>query len=365
MPETNIENTVVTDLTNAITDFSVDQETTDAPGYEEDFTYQNENWSKQLGYYKKIPELRASIDAIANWTVGNGYEADEITTLILDRVKGNGKDIFNTILENQRRVAEIAGDSFAEIITNDENILINLKPLDPSTIRVHFNSKGQIKKYVQTTKVKGKSKEHTFKVGEIFHLSRNRTADEAHGISVVDSVEEIILMRNEAMTDWKKVLHRNVVPLRIIEIDSDDNTKIASMKADYQEAISKGEVLIIPKGNVEIKDGGIAPNATLNPLPWIEQLNSYYYQAVGVPDIIVGGSRALTEASAKIALLAYERTIRANQLDVEEQVLSQLNLEIKLQFPVSLMNELLSSVQPQKEQAVESNDLTTEVEGRK
>ena len=40
-------------------------------------------------------------------------------------------------------------------------------------------------------------------------------ADEAHGTSVVDAVEDIILGRNEMMTDWRRILHRNVEPLFI------------------------------------------------------------------------------------------------------------------------------------------------------
>jgi hypothetical protein len=56
----------------------------------------------------------------------------------------------------------------------------------------------------------------------------------------------------------------------------------------------------------------------------------------------VGGSQEMTEASAKIAYLAFEQTIEEEQLYIEEQILSQLNLEIELSFPATLQNELLS-----------------------
>ena len=61
-------------------------------------------------YLKTIPELQATIDAKATWTVGKGYTADPITTLILDRINGWGKDTFNTILENIIRTYNIGGD---------------------------------------------------------------------------------------------------------------------------------------------------------------------------------------------------------------------------------------------------------------
>jgi hypothetical protein len=50
----------------------------------------------------------------------------------------------------------------------------------------------------------------------------------------------------------------------------------------------------------------------------------------------------MTEATAKIAYLAFEQTIEEEQLYIEEQILSQLNLEIELEFPASLENEMLS-----------------------
>src|SRR3990167_3472411 len=96
----------------------------------------NSNWSQYLGYYKTIPELRAAIDAKATWTVGKGFTADPETTLILDLIKGFGKDTFNTILENMIRTYLIGGDAFCEIIRDDEANLINLKPLDPGSIRI-------------------------------------------------------------------------------------------------------------------------------------------------------------------------------------------------------------------------------------
>ncbi|KKK54497.1 hypothetical protein LCGC14_3084130, partial [marine sediment metagenome] len=39
--------------------------------------------------------------------VGKGYQADEETTMLLDTIKGNGKDTFNSILENNIRTYHI------------------------------------------------------------------------------------------------------------------------------------------------------------------------------------------------------------------------------------------------------------------
>ena len=338
MAETKISSTTYGDLTNTQSDYSVDPVNTDGTTGSDETEWINEKWAEYLGYYKAIPELQTAIDAKATWTVGKGFQSNEITKLKLMTIKGFGKDTFNTLLENLIRTYHIGGDSFAEIIRDDKGELINLKPLDPSKIKIIANKKGLIKRYEQID-VGTKRK---FKPEEILHFSRNRVADEIHGVSLIAAVEQIILMRNEAMSDWKTVMHRNVAPVRIWHLDTDDTGEIATFKASVESGISNQENIYIPMGAVEVTQANVAPNSSLNPLQWIDKLNQYFFQACGVPNIIVGGSSEFTEATAKIAYLAFEQTIEEEQLYIEEQILAQLNLEIELEFPASLENELLS-----------------------
>ena len=100
--------------------------------------------------------------------------------------------------------------------------------------------------------------------------------------------------------------------------------------------------MYIPKGAVVPELITTAGNSTLNPLPWIEVLNDYFYETVGTPKIIVGNSKAFTEASAKIAYLTFQQVVEEEQLYIEQEILKQLNIEIELEFPASLENELLS-----------------------
>ena len=330
-------------LSNTGTSYSVAPVTTDAATDQKETEWTNVNFTQYLGYYKSIPELTAAINAKARWTVGKGFKSNEITQMLLMSIKGFGKDSFNSILENAIRTYHIGGDSFAEIIRNDEGYLINLKPLDPSAIKIIANRKGLIKRYEQFVKVDKKTITLTkFEPEEILHLSRNRVADEIHGVSIVAEVENIILMRNEAMADMKTLMHRYVKPRIVYKLDTDNTAKIAEFKVKADAANDKGENLYIPMGAVEHEVLAIPTNSTLNPLPWINSLNQYFFQACGVPQIVVGGSQEMTEATAKIAYLAFEQTIEEEQLYLEEQILSQLNLEIELEFPASLENELIS-----------------------
>jgi len=369
MPDTAIGNAEIAALSNAITDYSVDPISTDGIEDQEETTWQMTEWSQNFGYYKTIPELQTAVDAKANWTLGAGFTAEPMTELLLSGISGFGKDSFNSLLTNMIRTYTVGGDSYAEVIRDEDGVITNLKPLDPSSIVIVAGKNGRLKRYEQVSKVKGKTNKK-FKVEDIFHLSRKRIADEIHGISVVPSVEWIILARNEAMSDWKTVLHRNVYPLWIFHLDTDDPTEIAAFKGKQDAARASGENMYVPKGAVVPELVTTAANASLNPLTWINQLNDYFFQAVNVPQIIIGNAKEFTDASGKIVYLSYEQSVKGEQLYIEEQCLSQLSIEIQLTFPASLQNELVSDTpameleeEPQ-ESAVQPNDVTSELEGK-
>ncbi len=339
MPETRIDAAVSS--TSQHEDFSVGSQQTGGPTGQEDFEWMNTKFTSWLGYYRTIPELTSVIDAKATWTVGKGVIADETTIMLLDTIKGRGKDTFNTIIENCVRTYHIGGDSFCEIVRDDEENLINLKVLDPSTIKIITNKEGIIKRYEQMNKITKKTIEK-WQPEEIFHLARNVVADNIHGVSIVERLVEIILMKNEAMADDKIISHRFAYPQWIFHLDTDDETEIATFKKKHDAARSHGENMYIPKDVVVPELVAVAPNATINLQPRIDNLDSKFYEAAQVPKIIVGGVGGITEAAVKIAYLAWEQTIREEQLFINEQVLSQLNLLIELEFPASLENELIS-----------------------
>jgi len=335
-----------------ITEYSVDGVNTDSANGREETEYMIQNAAQYLGYYKKIPELKMAIDAKATWTVGKGYVADELTSLVLGTIRGNGKDSFNSILRNLIREYHIYGDAFAEIIRNEDGKLVNIKPLDPSTIKIIANKSGLIIRYEQVCK---NSKTIKFKPEQILHLSRERIADEMHGISIVEACEWIILARNEAMADYKRLLHRNIYPVRIWRLDTDDPSKINVFKAKVAASKDEGEDIFIPKDAVDTDLASLPENSSVSPLSWIQQLNQYFYQAVSVPQIIIGGSQELTQTAAQIAYLAFEQVIEEEQLYIEEQMLNQLNLEIELEFPASLQNNLLSDIDKDGSQEQQMN----------
>ena len=114
MPEQRIDSASASDLKNVVDDFSVASASTDATAGTGEYRWINREWEEQFGYYTddKIPEITALIDAKSTWTVGKGFIADEVTTMLLDTIKGIGIDSFNTLLENAMRTMLIGGDFF-------------------------------------------------------------------------------------------------------------------------------------------------------------------------------------------------------------------------------------------------------------
>lgn len=360
MPDTKIDSAVASDLTNVIKDFTVSSETTDGPQDQKETIWFDNRWNEYFGYYtdEKIPEVTAVIDAKSTWTVGKGTKADEETTIILDTIKGNGFDTFNTILENAMRTMLIGGNFYAEKIFDDEENLINLKPLNPSVMRHHANREGIITGFSQMSEITKKFGKK-MDADKIFFLQRNRVADEIHGRGIIQKLKLIMDMKNEAMKDQKTSMHRYVVPRWIIKLDTDDTTEISTFKTKMDKANADGENVYIPMGTVEMEPMAMAPNATLNPMQWINYLDNLFYQVAGVPKIVVGGSSEFTEKASSIVYLAFQQSVEEEQLFIEEQVLSQLNLVIELEFPVSLENELLSDEQKdQNPTTVQANETT-------
>lgn len=329
----DLRETTRTDLTTTVEDYSVATQNLDSPQDQDDNFWTNPNFAKNLGYYKTIPELKKAIDNIAIWSVGKGYD-DSQNAVPLSTINGWGEDSFQSIMQNMITMKKISGDAFAEIVRNDKGTLINLKPLNPGNIRIVVGKNGIIKRYDQLNKL-GKVNA-SFKPEEIFHISNDRVGDEIHGVSVVDACLWVINARHEAMTDWRRILHRSTI--RVMYIDSDDTTKLTQVKTQYADAINKGEVMVVPakrggEGGVEFEDLVCPPVS--NFLEWIRYLEGFFYQAVGIPRVIAT-SENFTESNGKVGFLTFEPIYTNEQSNMENDLFNQLGIKITFNRPPSL-----------------------------
>ena len=338
MAELNPSLAGTTNLVNSKT-YAINSQNLDYSSSEEETYWYFTKSAEYFGFYKKIPELKQAVDALALWTAGKGFEPiDPITKVELDFLSGWGEDSFDSILENMLVVKKIIGDSFAEIIRDKEtDKLINLKPISPERVRIVLDSNGLIKRYdVYKNDVwKEMAKE------KILHLCNNRIADEIHGNSVIESCRWVIEARNESMDTYRKILKRHLA-MGIMYIDSDDQSKIDVITSKYKQAIERGEVLVLPKDVAKIEDASISVKDFLS---WISYLENFFYQAFGIPKMILGGSQEFTEASSKIGYLTFEQVYMAEQRKLEQDLWKQLGLNITFKRPVSLKDDVVSSEQ--------------------
>jgi hypothetical protein len=327
MAEFDAERTTTTGMNDLSLDFKVPAETLDQSELSEnkyDFPDAGDNW----GYYKQIPELKKAVDTLAIWVVGKGITTNTRTQKVLERVRGWGEDSYQAIFFNQVVTAKVQGDSFAQIIRDEFGELLNLKPLDPNNMTIVTDKKGIIKRY--ENRVTG-NEPQKLQPKEIFHICNDRVGNEIHGTPIIDACKWVIDARNEAMDTERKVRRRQLA-LGVLKIDSDDATEIAAVTTKYQNAITNGEVLVLPKGVADLEDSAVTPQ---NNLEWIKYLENAFYQAVGIPRVIAS-SQEYSEASSKIGYLTFEPIYTREQVELELDILTQLGLTLKFNRPPSL-----------------------------
>jgi hypothetical protein len=299
------------------------------------------NTAKYLGYYKKYGQLKAALNTLWIYVVGKGFSTSPTARPPLNRIYGVGEDTLQNILWNMGVMSMIAGDSFAEIIRNDKKTLLNLKPISPERMRVVYGKNGLIKRYEQVRWTPdGKAQPYKrFKPEEILHICNDRIGDEQRGTSVIECCQWVIDAIEEARKDYRIVLHRNVCPVRIIEVDTDDTARIRAFKVEYKDAISKGEVLVVPRGTVQFQQDKITIQ---DPLAWIQSLENYFYLAVGIPRVIASPD-ALSEGASKVGYLIFEPIYTFRQVLLEQDLLQQLGLKITFNRPASLQDNIQSN----------------------
>lgn len=353
-----------------VENYSVDAILLDAPeGTEKEFRYQNTNFSVEMGYMETIPELGSTIKAMAKWTVGKGSKGSKKE---LEEIRGWGKDSFNEIIKNCVKIYMASGDSYCEqirektIVDKIKNVgniislgliryapgsgkLLNLKPLNSGKMANIVDGSGMLKRYEYD---QGKEKPQTFQPNQIFHLAWDRIGDQVHGTSIIRRLKVIIDSRNEAMEDMRVVFHRYVKPLWVWQLNTNNQTKIDDFQAKADLVVNTGNNIYIPKGAAEAERVSVPQYSTLDPLPWIEALNQYFYQATNVPDVVLGSAKQTVEASAKVLLFAFEQSVQEHQLFLEEQIKLQLGLEVNFEFPASIADDIA------KDQAKDGKDPT-------
>lgn len=339
MGELSITKATASDLTNRVTDWEVTLMQTDAATGSKEYEYINSSWSKQWGYFNTIAELKSAILLKATWNVGKGYETDVNTSVILDHIRGNGKETFEDILFNLEVCKHIGGDGFAEIMrdkdSDGKDVIINLKVLDPGKMKIIVDGKGKIIRYEQIN-MENKDQPIKLKPEDILHLSNYKLSDQVHGISDIDAVEKIIKADAESFQDLVKLMHRQAKPMILWKLNTDDQTKIDEFVAKMDAATNKGENMYIPsdKDMVSFEIVEAVPSPVI--LSWRNDLRNKFYSTIALPQLVPGTGGQSTESESKVIYLAFQQLVERDQKQIEKQLWNQLNVKIDLIPPATI-----------------------------
>ncbi|KKK65475.1 hypothetical protein LCGC14_2973750, partial [marine sediment metagenome] len=265
---------------------------------------------------------------------------------MLDKIKGNGKDILDTIIANMATQYMICGDAFAEAIRDNQGRLVNLKPLNPGEIRIVANNRGQIIRYEQISNAEaGQDPKilHTWdNINDIFHLSWNRVANEIHGISLIEKNKSQIIKINQARDLMAVIYRRHAIPAIIWEVDTDNTTEMNAFKIKQDNIFKKVENLVVPKGSAEATVLQMQRGSIEEGVVMIKSLTEDLTRGFGVPAVTQGSESGSSEATSKILHLNYQPRGKWHRTFVEKQMKAQLNIEINFEEPPSIDPALMT-----------------------
>lgn len=306
--------------------------------------WQNSEWREQYGAFVNVAEYQNALLMKGIWNTGKGWTSDERTTQMLNRIDGWGKDTFDDIIFNADVMSMAAGDSYAQIIREEGGELINLKPLNPGTIRHVVNTQGRLKAYEQTARTADKKVIKTFKPTEIFHLCFNRMADQTHGISIYNKLKPIIQADEKAFEIMQKIMAFQAVPFIIWKLKTDDDATINAFIEKIRSVREKYGDLFIPDDENLITHEVVQLNPTPIIMGWRDDLRNKFYRALGLPQIVPGGGEKGTGSESRTIYLAFEQLVAQRQRYLELQIKKQLGLNVKF-YPPTTMSELIGQTE--------------------
>lgn len=340
MPNLDINSATTTNFEGTVSKVTISPVTPDQQGTQEEIPWDFPDADKHNSYYQ-IPEIRSLLSVYSQRLCGLGYDCSPIDRVILEHVSGTGEDTFTSILRQAKEEAKIFGDSFTEIVTDEESeILVNLKRLYTGNMRLVRNPQGLIERYELRSNTPG-GKNIKFKPEQILHFTNSKVGSEIHGTSIALILKKILDAKNQALDDEITIRHRDKA-LGIVYYDTDDAGKISYANSQIEKAVNKGEMVGLPKDTALIEAFPSKPPS--DRIGYLQYLDNLFYQVGGIPKVLVT-SEGFTEAGGKAGLLAFEPNEISEKVLLEEQLWNQLGIRIKFKRAPSLLGDAVGTEQ--------------------
>jgi hypothetical protein len=338
MPELNISRATTAEREDIFDDYEIAALNTDAATGTKETEWMNSRWAQQWGIFNATPDLKTALLLKAYFIMGKGYECDAETKVILDHIRGWGKDNIDDIFLNLLVASYVGGDAYAEIIRADDGTIINLKCLDPGSIKIIVDSKGMLKRYEQVNKVEKSITK--FKPEDILHICNHRIADQIHGLSYIDSLETTIKANEENFEDTRRMAQLDSKPFIIFKLKTDSASKIAEIETKIKRAINQGTFMCMPDDENIISYEVVKITPGNSAFQFEDMVRSRFFRAIMLPQIVPGGAGLSSESESKVIYLAFEGIVEREQRSFEKQLWNQLFLKVDFNSPATMQAEL-------------------------
>lgn len=319
--------------------------------------WMNEDWQEQWGAFTTISEYQNALMMKGIWNTGKGWITNAIDETYINNITGWGKDTFDDIILNMDVTSMAAGDSYAQIIRDDSGSVINLKVLNPGTIKINVKDDGRIENYQQMSRNENNKAIRTFQPNEIFHLCYNRMADQIHGISIYDKVKKIIKADDKSFEDMEKVMAFQAKPFVIFKMKTDDTTKINTFITKVKNTRKKGDDLFIPDDENLLEYDVIQISPPQIIMEWRNDLRNKFYRAVGLPQIVPGGGEQGTGSESRTIYLAFEQLVAQRQLYLAKQIKYQIGWDVTFNPPTTMADLIGKTEQKTNQFAAQQSEV--------
>jgi hypothetical protein len=349
MADYNLSNSTNTNFTANVPNFVVQAMALDVSNSDGETYVYYDKAAENYGYYYNWPQIASRTNALCTWAFGQGYTTENRrTAIILQGITGNGKETFGTIIWNHGNVKLSHGDSFCEIVRNEQGELINLISISPERVKTVYKGSRIIRHeiYDGMNWVKKKT-------CEILHSFNKKMGDAVRGTGEIQTNKNINDAMIEAFKDERVIKHRDKA-LGIIKYKTNNTGKIAWLNDQVEKAVKNEEMLGVPADTADFEPWPVKSSEDRQ--NWLGYVEALGYQTSGTPRSMVT-SDGTSEVGGINGHLIFETVYGKEQLDMENDLWNQVGIRIKFNRPPSLApktqenaekNTGQTSIQPQE-----------------
>src|SRR3990167_566126 len=314
-----------------------------------------ETWKRYKRAYEHIPIVAAAIDVSVDNAVQNFYItgrkdiAKKSKKKLEEPEENTSDDIYKeeikkliskfNLVEFFYNVAKqmlIYGNSFVEIVKTDEEGIVDLKILDPLTMYVNRNEKGNFSEnqedaYLQYLEGKPMNPIN-FKYDEIVHFKWNPVGENAYGNSIIAPLIAVLQIKINTEANLDVMIDKFASPLRHFKIGTPDRPasqgEIDAFNSDLQGIQADTELVTDDRVAAEILETKQGAQTNLGPA--LEYIENQVVAGLQTPLVFLGRGNT-DRAAAETQLDMFDRKAKVLQRVIKrtaEMQIFKVHLEL-------------------------------------